>query len=124
VSIKESSRTGWSRRGLLRGGVALGAFMAFPGCASAQGRRIGPNDRINVASIGAGGMGATNMSALTAENIVAYADPDLGRVDRSLRDGDGVLRPERVELKAAYDKAEQFADYRKMFDSGRISRRC
>ncbi len=117
MSISESKRTGWSRRGLLRGGVALGAFVAFPGCANAQGRRIGPNDRINVAAIGAGGMGATNMSALTAENIVAYADPDLGRVDRSLRDGDGVLRPERVALKAAYDAAEHFADYRKMLDT-------
>ena len=116
MSIRESNRTGWSRRGLLRGGAALGALMAVPGCAYAQGRTLGPNDRINVAAIGAGGMGASNMSALTTENIVAYADVDLGRVDRSLRDGDGVIRPERVALKAAYDAATHYPDFRKMLD--------
>lgn len=116
-STGASTYTGWSRRGLLRGGAALAAFAAMPGCAHAQGRRVGPGDRINVAAIGAGGMGATNMSNLVAENIVAYADPDLGRVDRSLRDGDGKLRPEREALKAAYDSAEHFADYRKMLDT-------
>ncbi len=116
MSISESKRTGWSRRGLLRGGAAVAALAAMPGCAYAQGRTIRPGARINVAAIGAGGMGASNMTALTGENIVAYADPDLGRVDRSLRDGDGVLRPERVGLKAAYDAAQHFTDYRKMLD--------
>ena len=96
--MRESMRTGWSRRGLLRGGAAIAGMLAMPGCAMAQGRRLGPGDRINVAAIGAGGQGSSNMSALTGENIVAYADVDLGRVSRSLRDKDGAVRPERVAL--------------------------
>ena len=56
------------------------------------------------------------MSALTTENIVAYADVDLGRVSRSIRDKDGTVRPERVALKAAYDAAPHYADFRKMLD--------
>ena len=117
MSIRESSRTGWSRRGLLRGGAAIAALSAMPGCASAQTRRLGPNDRINLAAIGAGGMGSSNMANLIAENIVAFADVDLGRVDRSLKDGDGVLKPDRVALKAAYDGAQHFDDYRRMLDT-------
>jgi len=76
----------------------------------------GPNDRINVAAIGAGGMGAGNMAALTGENIIAYADVDLGRVDRSIRESDGALRADRVALKAAYDAAQHYSDYRRMLD--------
>jgi len=75
-----------------------------------------PGQKINVAAIGAGGQGSSNVSALTGENIVAYADVDLGRVSRSLRDKDGVVRPERVALNAAYEKAQHFVDYREMLD--------
>lgn len=116
-SHREAGRTGWSRRGLLRGGAAIAGLAAIPGCATAQTPLPGPNRRVNVAVVGAGGQGSSNMSALTTENIVAYADVDLGRVSRSLRDKDGVLRPEREALNAAYEKAEHFVDYRKMFDA-------
>lgn len=116
MSNRDSLRTGWSRRGLLRGGAALGALTAFQGGAHSQGRMRGPNDRINVAAIGAGGMGAGNMAALTGENIIAYADVDLGRVDRSIRESDGALRADRVALKAAYDAAQHYSDYRRMLD--------
>jgi predicted dehydrogenase len=116
MSNRDSLRTGWSRRGLLRGGAALGALTAFQGGAHSQGRIRGPNDRINVAAIGAGGMGAGNMAALTGENIIAYADVDLGRVDRSIRESDGALRADRVALKAAYDAAHHYSDYRRMLD--------
>ncbi|MEZ5938320.1 MAG: Gfo/Idh/MocA family oxidoreductase [Hyphomonadaceae bacterium] len=104
-----------SRRALIGGAAAAAGVTALPGCATAQARSA--SDRVNVAVIGAGGQGASNMSKLTGQNIVAYADVDLGRVDRSLRDGQGNLRPERELLKAAYDKAQHFADFRRMLDS-------
>ncbi len=111
------TRAGFSRRSLLGGAAALGGVTLLPGCATAQTRRIGPNDRVNVAAIGAGGKGADDMAQLTGENIVAIADADYGRVDRSLRDRDGNVRPEREALKAVYDNAERFDDYRRMFDA-------
>ena len=52
------------------------------------------------------------------QNIVAACDVDFDRVARQMLK-DGQLRPERVELKAAYDKAERFTDYRQMFDKRR-----
>lgn len=109
----------FSRRAFLGSGAALAGLGVLPGRAGAQTRRLGPNDRVNIAAIGAGGMGAGNMSALTGENIVAYADVDLARVDRAMRDSKGALRPERAALKDAYEKAQHFPDYRRMFDARR-----
>jgi predicted dehydrogenase len=103
---------GWSRRAVLAGAGAA----ALAGPALGQARRLGPNDRVNIAAIGAGGMGAGNMANLVGENIVAIADVDMERVGRSLRDRDGKLRPERAALKDAYEKAAQYADYRKMLE--------
>ena len=108
-----------SRRAILGGGVAAAAWSMLPGCATAQ-RVNGASKRVNVAAIGAGGMGASNMSNLTSQNIVAACDVDFDRVARQMIDTKtGQLKPERVALKAAYDKAERFSDYRQMFDKRR-----
>ena len=108
----------FSRRTLLGGAAAAVAWASLPGAAEAQQRkRFGPNDRVNVAAIGAGGMGAGNMASLVSQNIVALADVDFGRVGKQMLDKTGALKPDRVELKAAYDKASRFTDYRRMFDA-------
>ncbi len=109
--------SGYSRRTLLGGAAATAAWMSLPRTAMAQKRsRFGPNDRVNVAAIGAGGKGADNMAALTSQNIVAACDVDFDRVARQMLDKTGALKPERAALKAAYDSAERFGDYRQMFD--------
>ncbi len=107
-----------SRRALLAGAAAAAACTSLPGEAQAQKRkRFRPSDRVNVAMIGAGGMGAGNAMALLGQNIVAAADVDFDRVARQMLDRNGVMRPERVPLKEAYDKTERFTDYRRMLDA-------
>jgi len=101
-----------TRRGIL--GAAAAGALAGPALAA---RRLGPNDRVNVAVIGAGGQGASNMAKLAGQNIVAMTDVDYDRVNRSLLDRHFRPIPERVALREAYDKAAQFTDYRKMFDT-------
>ncbi len=105
---------GMTRRDWL-GGAAAAGMLAMPGTALA--RRIAASDRVNVAVIGAGGMGAQNMAKLTGQNIVAAADVDFDHVAKSLTDAKGAVRADRQALKAAYDRAARFADYRRMFDS-------
>ncbi|HEY8571072.1 Gfo/Idh/MocA family oxidoreductase [Phenylobacterium sp.] len=100
-----------TRRGVLAAGAAA---LASP--ALTAPRRLKPGQRVNVAVIGAGGQGASNMSKLTGQNIVAACDVDFDRVAKGMLK-DGQLRPERVALKAAYDKTQRFADYRRMFDA-------
>nr|WP_317892512.1 Gfo/Idh/MocA family oxidoreductase [uncultured Sphingomonas sp.] len=106
---------GLTRRDWLGGAAATAGLIAIPGEAAA--RRLRPSDRVNVAVIGAGGMGAQNMAKLTSQNIVALADVDFDHVAKSFVDNKGVARPEMQPLKAAYDRAARFADYRRMFDA-------
>lgn len=106
---------GLTRRDWLGGAAATAGLLAIPGQAAA--RRLRPSDRVNVAVIGAGGMGAQNMAKLTSQNIVALADVDFDHVAKSFVDNKGVARPEMQPLRAAYDRAPRFADYRRMFDA-------
>src|SRR5438128_721388 len=94
------------------GGVALGA-LAAPAMAQ---RARSAYDRVNLAVIGAGGKGSDDMAKLTGENIVAICDVDYDHVARGMLDSHFEMQPTRVALKAAYDKAQRFSDYRRMLD--------
>lgn len=74
-----------------------------------------PSDKLNVAAIGAGGMGASNMEALTSENIVAICDVNFDHVHNALYNDDGV-REGREALAEAYEKAVRYHDFRVMLD--------
>jgi predicted dehydrogenase len=118
--MSNQHRNGYSRRALLGGAAAAAAWSSLPTIAEAQQRRkkLGPNDRVNVAAIGAGGKGASNMQALLSQNVVALADVDFDRVGRQMLDSKtGQLRADKTELKATYDKAARFTDFRKMLDA-------
>ncbi|MDP3495692.1 MAG: Gfo/Idh/MocA family oxidoreductase [Hyphomonadaceae bacterium] len=107
-----------SRRAVLAGAGGVAAWAMLPGKSFAQKiAKPAAGARVNVAVIGAGGKGADNMAALVGQNIVAACDVDFERVKRSISDKEGNVKPERVELKAAYDATERFSDYRKMFDT-------
>ena len=105
-----------TRRGLM--GAAAGmAAGTLAGPAFGAARKLAPSDRVNVAVIGAGGQGGANMTKLTDQNIVATCDVDYDRVARGMLDRHFQMNPVRVPLKAAYDKATRYSDYRKMFDA-------
>ena len=74
-----------------------------------------PSDTLNIAAIGAGGMGASNMSQLTSENIVALCDVDYDHVHRSIT-SEGTIREGWEALGAAYDKAARYEDFRIMLE--------
>jgi predicted dehydrogenase len=105
-----------TRRGLIASAAGAAAG-ALAGPAPGASRRYKPGDRVKVAVIGAGGMGASNMSRLTSQNIVATADVDYDHVLHALTDKTGQIAPGRQPLKDAYDKAERFGDYRRMLDA-------
>lgn len=79
-----------------------------------------PSDTLNVAIVGAGGMGMSNAEALVTQNIVAVCDVDFGYVERSLagrgKDRDGKPRPEGLRLQEQFGKAARYADFREMLD--------
>jgi len=107
-----------SRRDFIATGTAaLGMGAGAASAAAPKKRKRVPSDIVNVAMIGAGGMGATNGSNLTSQNIVAICDVDFEHVARSLMGENGQINPERQALKEAYDKAAKYSDYREMFDA-------
>jgi predicted dehydrogenase len=89
-----------SRRDFIGGAAAAMAFTFVPSHVLAQP----PSGKLNVASIGAGGMGAGNTSACAAAgaNIVALCDVDWDRAADTFK---------------RFPNAKQYKDFRKMLDT-------
>ena len=84
---------------LLAGAVPAGGFGSTPSL-----RHLGyksPNEKLNIAAIGAGGKGRSDIAGCKAENIVAFADPD----DKSAASSYNL-----------YPKVPKYKDFRRMFD--------
>ena len=79
------------------GSAGCGGFLMGP-----RPRRISPNEKMNVAGIGGGGKGDSDIKAASeGNNIVAVCDVDFDRAAGSFK---------------AFPKAKQYKDYRKMLD--------
>jgi predicted dehydrogenase len=113
----------YTRRDFLTDGskAALGA-MIVPRFILGGPGFLAPSAKLNVAIVGVGGMGMSNMTEFLDENIVAVCDVDYGYVERQLA---GRMRPQQgatgpspaaVRLQEAYTKAKKYTDYRKMLE--------
>ncbi len=97
-SVMENSSARPSRRGFGRSvaGLAIGAFAAP---AVVRGR--GLNEKLNIAIIGAGGRGGSNLSDVSSENIVALCD---------------VFENAVLRASQRHPKAGKFTDFRRVYD--------
>jgi predicted dehydrogenase len=77
------------------GGAALWGAPAFVRSAS-------PNEKLNIAIIGAGGRGASNTQSVASENIVALCDVSESNLDNAAQ---------------KFPKARKYADFRKLYDN-------
>jgi hypothetical protein len=95
-----------SRRLFLGGSIAS---LAYAGCATSTLRRTtlaksrfkSPNEKLNIAAIGVGGKGRSDVDTCNSENIVALCDVDW----------DGA-----ADAFQSYPKAKKYKDFRKMLD--------
>ncbi|MDX9971450.1 MAG: Gfo/Idh/MocA family oxidoreductase [FCB group bacterium] len=99
-----------SRRGFLAGAAALAAASGVTGRmatvlaqqqAPAAISTASPNEKLNVAAIGAGGKGGSDINGCKSENVVALCDVDWHRA---------------AETFAQFPNAKQYKDYRKMLE--------
>jgi shikimate 5-dehydrogenase len=94
-----------SRRHFFFGSLLAGAVPAGGFGAVASLNKLGyksPNEKLNVAAIGAGGKGYTDIQGfIKTENLVAMVDPDEKRAAKAF---------------AEYPNVPRYADFRKMFD--------
>ncbi|MDA7711088.1 Gfo/Idh/MocA family oxidoreductase [Flavobacteriaceae bacterium] len=94
-----------SRRSFIKNGVAAASIMIVPRNVLGGPGFIAPSDQLNLAAIGAGGKGASdinNASVKGRERVVALCDVDFsGSAKKSVE---------------AFPKAKLYADYREMLD--------
>jgi hypothetical protein len=84
---------------LLAGALPAGGFSSTPSL-----KRLGyksPNEKLNIAAIGAGGRAEQNIIGVESENIVAFADPDSNRA---------------ANIFGWFEKVPKYTDFRKMLD--------
>src|SRR3954471_24820588 len=80
--------------------TAAGAITAAP--AFLRGQNL--NDKLNIAIIGAGGRGGSNLASVSSQNIVALCDVNTNNLNSAA---------------ARHPKAKKFADFRKVFDQAK-----
>jgi predicted dehydrogenase len=94
------SRNRLTRRDWLKAAAASGAGIVILSN-SRSARSYQANEKLDVAIIGAGGRGRSNLDAVAGENIVALCD---------------VNEQKAADAFAKYPEAKKFRDYRKLFD--------
>jgi hypothetical protein len=86
---------------LLAGAIPAGGFGSVPSLPRLGFKSV--LDKLNIAGIGVGNRGATDLAAMAAsENIVALCD---------------VNEPYAAKTFATYEKARKYVDFRKMLDA-------
>ncbi len=91
-----------SRRNFLRNTItAAAAFTILPSTVIGGFGYTAPSDKLNIAGIGIGGMGHTNINNLNSQNIVALCDVDWDYAANAFK---------------AYPNAKKYKDWRRMFD--------
>jgi predicted dehydrogenase len=85
-----------TRRAVLQ---TAAAGVACPAVLSTLARGQGPNDKLNIAGVGVGGMGFNNLRNLDSHNIVALCDIDPHYAGKALKQ---------------FPKAQRWTDYREM----------
>ena len=89
-----------NRRQMLRNSALAGIGLHLSG-GGLRARGQSPNEKLNIAVIGAGGRGAANLGSVSGENIVALCDVDERRAGPSFQ---------------RFPKAKKYHDYRKLLD--------
>ena len=97
-SPKQSPSFRWNRRNFLKTATLATGAMAFGVPTLLRGANL--NSKLNIASIGAMGKGASDTNCCATENIVALCDVDADRCASQL---------------AKYPSAKFYQDYRKLF---------
>jgi predicted dehydrogenase len=101
---KKNASFGLDRREFI--GTAA-AFTLLPSGSYGKQRRISANDRVNVATVGCGGMGRANMVALANMNLVAMCDVDWGYVDARFADIPNQIANAQKRATEATDPAQK-----------------
>jgi len=101
-----------SRRNFLGGSaIAAAAFTIVPSHVLGGPGKKAPSDKLNIACVGVGGKGKTDIKEVSSENIVALCDVDQTQFKSFEEEHE-----DKPELMAQYNKATKYRDFRVMLD--------
>ena len=72
--LQTSSLSSITRRQFIYYSALAAGGTALTGYARPRPRRVSPNDKLNIAGVGAGGKGSSDLRCCSGENIVALCD--------------------------------------------------
>ena len=98
------AKPGLNRRKFLAVSTAATAFMFLPRHVLGMRGAPSPNSKLNIAGIGIGSQGASDLECVNAENIVALCDVDWDYAANTFK---------------TYPKAKRYKDFREMLDKER-----
>jgi len=93
---------GMNRRQFLGSAAAVAAFTIVPRHVLGGARHVPPSEKLNIACIGIGGQGASDIQAVSTENIVALCDVD---------------EVQGAKTFAKHPTAKRYKDFRKMLEA-------
>ena len=97
-----------NRRKFLKATATLSTFMIVPRHVLGGPAYVAPSDKINIAAVGAGGKGRSDIQSVAHENIYAICDIDDNRLADTLNQ----------EWAAGFkDKTKKYRDYREMLSN-------
>lgn len=100
----------WTRRKFMGSFAATAATISFlPRHVLGGPGRKAPSDKLNIACVGVGGKGATDVRACASENIIALCDVDLNRASE-------LFEPDNMNAFQLFPKAKVYVDSRRMLD--------
>ena len=104
---KDTKGKNRSRRDFIRNTAAASAFIIVPRHVLGGPAYVAPSDKINIAAVGAGGKGRSDIQSVSHENIYAVCDIDDNRLAETLKQ----------DWTASFrEKAKTYRDYRVMLD--------
>jgi predicted dehydrogenase len=106
-----TNRTKITRRDIISGGIAAASISLLPSRVLGRAGFKAPGDKANIAFIGSGSYGATNLRELASQNIVAVCDVDW----RSSSQVPGKVHM-AVDVLKNYPQAKRFDDWRVMLE--------
>ena len=87
-----------------------------------------PSDTLNIAIVGAGGVGGENAQELGTENVIAVCDIDHQLVEAKVEErstgADGRPREKGMRWKEQYGKAQKYTHFQAMLDEQKDIEAC
>ena len=116
LKTQKSSDGKMNRRKFLgSAATATAAFMIVPRHVLGGPGYTPPSDKLNIACVGVGGKGKSDIVSVSSQNIVAYCDVDDTQVQSFVKHAkkEAADQPQVLQM---FDKGKKYRDFRKMLD--------